>query len=184
MRDMKRWIPLIISVVAVLAMFVFIFWMSAKPADESDSLSLGLIGRFIGFIVPGYGQMPFDEQMYWQHALNTPIRKLAHFTEYAVLGMLMLNAVMQVERVSGRSKPNGSTGSRRAAAIAWVLCTIYAITDEIHQLYVPGRTGKPLDVLIDSSGVLAGVLLAALAFHIVRKRRQRKRGDGASPTPL
>ena len=68
------------------------------------------------------------------------IRKLAHVAEYAVLGALLYRALR-----------------REPAAIA--LGSLYAVTDEIHQTFVSGRHGSALDWLIDTVGVVAGVLL-------------------------
>jgi VanZ family protein len=72
------------------------------------------------------------------------LRKIAHAAEYAVLGALLLRAV-------GRELP--------AAAIG----IAYAVTDEIHQTFVPGRQGAPLDVLVDALGVLLGVYVLSRA---------------------
>ena len=66
------------------------------------------------------------------------LRKLAHATEYAVLGLLLLRA----------------TGREGVAALGGVA---YAITDEIHQHFVPGRHGAVYDVAIDAVGILIGV---------------------------
>jgi VanZ family protein len=71
---------------------------------------------------------------------DTALRKLAHTGEYAVLGALL-------QRATGR------------APLAFALGVSYAVTDEIHQTFVPGRAGAPLDVAIDAVGVLVGVLL-------------------------
>ena len=161
----------ILSIVAVIAMCGFIFFMSARPADESDAMSLGIVGRIIGFIIPGYDQMSAADQLYWQQTLNYPVRKTAHFLEYAALGALMLNMIVQVTRAQGR---NPRAVLKRLAAEAWALSTIYAATDEVHQLFVSGRTGKPTDVLIDSAGVLVGVLFVALIVHVVYKRKRRR----------
>ncbi len=68
------------------------------------------------------------------------LRKLAHLAEYAILGALLLRAV--VERVP-----------------ALVAGVAYAVSDEIHQSFVPGRLGAPLDVAIDAVGVACGVVL-------------------------
>jgi VanZ family protein len=68
------------------------------------------------------------------------LRKIAHAGEYAVLGALLLRAV-------GHSVP------------AFALGVAYAISDEIHQSFVEGRRGAPLDVLIDAVGVAVGVLV-------------------------
>ena len=76
------------------------------------------------------------------------LRKLAHVTEYAVLGLLLARALPDLP------------------AVAWSLGVAYAVTDEIHQTIVDGRHGAPLDVVIDAAGVLVGVL----ALHAARRR--------------
>jgi VanZ family protein len=67
------------------------------------------------------------------------LRKLAHVTEYAVLGFLLARVV--------------------SAAPAFALGVLYAVTDELHQSFVSGRHGAPRDVVIDSFGVAIGVLV-------------------------
>ena len=78
------------------------------------------------------------------------LRKLAHLAEYAVLGALLLRACR-----------------RPWAALA--LATLYAASDEVHQLFVEGRQGSPLDVGIDALGALAGIL----AWQRLAARRRR-----------
>jgi len=68
------------------------------------------------------------------------LRKLAHATEYGILGALL-------GRATGRSQ------------VAVAVGVLYAVSDEVHQLFVPGRRGAPLDVLVDAAGVTLGVLL-------------------------
>ena len=69
------------------------------------------------------------------------LRKIAHAVEYAILGALLVRALRQ---------PRTS----------FLLGVAYAVSDEIHQQFVPGRHGAPLDVAIDAVGVLVGVALA------------------------
>ncbi len=76
------------------------------------------------------------------------LRKIAHAAEYAVLGALLV-------RATGR------------AGVAFALGTLYAISDEVHQSFVPGRLGSPLDVAIDAVGVAAGIVL----WQSIRSRR-------------
>lgn len=76
------------------------------------------------------------------------LRKLAHTAEYAVLGALLV-------RATGR------------AGLAVGLGTLYAVSDEIHQTFVPGRMGSPVDVAIDAVGVACGVFL----WQSIRARR-------------
>jgi VanZ family protein len=71
---------------------------------------------------------------------DTVLRKIAHVAEYAVLGALLYRAVR-----------------REPAAI--FLGSLYAVTDEVHQSFVAGRHGSPVDWLIDTAGVVVGVLL-------------------------
>ena len=76
------------------------------------------------------------------------LRKLAHTAEYAILGALLARAT---ER----------------ASLAFGLGVLYAVSDEIHQVFVPGRHGAPLDVVIDAVGVAVGIAL----WQSVRTRR-------------
>lgn len=83
------------------------------------------------------------------------LRKLAHTAEYAVLGALLLRAL-------------GQTG------IAFALGVAYAVSDELHQHFVPGRRGAALDVLIDAVGVALGIVVW---------RRYSRLGSRASRSP-
>jgi VanZ family protein len=79
---------------------------------------------------------------------DTILRKLAHLAEYALLGALLLRAC-------------------RRPAVALALATLYAVSDEVHQVFVEGRHGAPLDVAIDAFGALVGLL----AWQWVARRR-------------
>ncbi len=68
------------------------------------------------------------------------LRKLAHATEYAVLGALLVRAT---------ARPG----------LAFGLGVLYAISDEVHQVFVQGRHGSPIDVAIDAVGVAVGIVL-------------------------
>jgi VanZ family protein len=80
---------------------------------------------------------------------DTILRKGAHVTEYAIFGLLLVRAV-------GREVP------------AFLLGVAYAITDEVHQHFVSGRHASPIDVAIDSAGVLLGVLVGSRALFLRR----------------
>jgi len=82
---------------------------------------------------------------------DTVLRKGAHVTEYAIFGLLLLRAV-------GRELP------------AFLLGVSYAITDEVHQHFVSGRHASPIDVAIDSVGILIGILFLSRAQRLGRYR--------------
>jgi VanZ family protein len=76
------------------------------------------------------------------------LRKAAHLAEYAILGALLARALQ--------------TAVLSWTWIAWVAGTAYAASDELHQMFVPGRQGSLLDLAIDSVGVALGVLVVRL----------------------
>lgn len=134
-----------------------IFWFSAQPATVSSELSGGVIEQVIGSITPGFADLPAGEQEAVVASWQTVVRKGAHVSEYAVLGILAWLAL-------------GGYLSRlrlRAAAAAGI-GLLYAASDEIHQIFVPGRGPGVVDVLIDFSGVCIGVALAAGATALWR----------------
>ena len=132
-----------------------IFFMSAQPADESSAQS-SVAAQLIGHIfVDGFDEMPAEEQTAYCESIMTPVRKCAHFTEYFVLGGLMLLVIGHEEK--------------RRWLISLVFCAVYAEADEFHQLFVEGRACRFLDVCIDSAGSLTGILITALGIYIVRK---------------
>ena len=207
---MKAKLPLIISAAAVVAMCAFVFYMSALPADDSSALSTGVIWHIVGFVVPGYDQLSAAEQLQWQEALQNPVRKTAHFLEYAVLGALMLNLVRQIGKVRRNGlaasetgngapalddmslsdarqpgqplrheqpeqpdRPDGASG--RSVLLAWTLTVAYAASDELHQLFVPGRAGRLSDIGIDAAGALLGIALLLFVLRLVLRLARAKR---------
>jgi VanZ family protein len=80
-----------------------------------------------------------------------------HFAEYAVLALLLHWAL------------EGS-GASRPALVTLLFVLLYALSDEFHQSFVPGRTPDPLDIVTD----LAGAAAALLAFNLLRSRRARR----------
>lgn len=121
----------------LLWMFL-IFLMSSFDATESANQS-----NFIVNIITNIFKIENIE------VLSFIIRKLAHFTEYLILGFLTINML------------NKNDISKKYL-ISILICLIYATSDEIHQIFVPGRACQIRDVLIDSIGSITGVYLYKL----------------------
>ena len=139
-----------------------IFCFSARDADESekDSYRVGLaVGKII---IPDFEQKAKDEQLVFAKKIDYPVRKAAHATEYAILGILVLGVLY--------SDKNNKV---KNISIPLIVCIIYASTDELHQLFVPGRSGKPFDVMIDGCGAFVGITLTLVIISIIKKRLQR-----------
>lgn len=127
-----------------------IFSFSARPAEQSTGDSRWA-GHMIGqLFVPGFGDWSDKEQEAFAEKVDYPVRKTAHAMEYAVLGLLTAGAYIR-----------RGTSIRKGILVPWGIATLYAASDEFHQLFVPGRSGQVSDVVLDSAGVLAGVLLLA-----------------------
>jgi len=144
----------------VIVWMIIIFMFSARNADVSsqDSSRVGILAGRIFF--RDFNDWDLQEQIAFAQKIDHPVRKTAHATEYAILGMLLFGAVCQ----TGEQK-------RRTVVLSWGIGTLYAATDEIHQIFVPGRSGQITDVMIDSSGVAVGVLFLLLLSGLVQRIR-------------
>lgn len=149
--------------ILTIAWMLLIFMLSHRPGSESqqDSFSIGML--FCEIFVPSFEDMSPDEQMELALKLDHPIRKLAHFTEYFILAVLLVGAVDSRDRKRSLR-----------LLIPWAIAAFYAATDEIHQFFIPGRNCNVGDVLIDSAGAFVGVLLSVLIVDAVGRRRCRK----------
>lgn len=155
----QTWVR-ILTTGLTIAMMIVIFCFSMEDAENSDRTS-GQISREVVHVVhPDYDQKPPEIQKSYFDSVQHLVRKAAHFTEYMILGMLI------------RFTLTSWVGMRKGlTAAAWGLGTIYAGTDELHQLMINGRSGQWTDVLLDSCGVLTGTLIACAVICLVSKRR-------------
>lgn len=134
---------------AALLWMTVIFLFSARPGPESsmDSAWVGML--ILRLVRPGFSALPKAEQLRMADGISFIVRKCAHATEYAILSGLIWNAL----------KGSFPISIKRRAFLAWGFTVLYAITDEIHQMFVPGRSCELRDVLIDAAGALAGLLI-------------------------
>ena len=89
------------------------------------------------------------------------IRNCAHFLEYSGLAVLIYNALFQT---CGNAKP----------VLSVIISSAYAVTDEIHQLFVEGRACQITDIMIDTLGAAAGIAVLSVLIIIYRKIKRRK----------
>ena len=129
----------------VIAWMILRFVYSSQTAVISDENS--------GFVIKVFKYIGIDLKSSLGDLANFIVRKSAHFTEYFILSLLVYNALRE----------NCSVAKAIFFTITIVFC--YACSDEIHQLFVPGREGKFRDVIIDTSGGAAGMLVVYLS-HI------------------
>ncbi len=155
-RTYRRKIFLILMILWMAAIFAF----SSRSGDESaqDSYHAGiLIGEVI---IPGFEEWTSEKQLQFAETIDHPVRKTAHAAEYAILGLLAAGACISSKN---------STLNIRDILYPWFIASGYAAADEFHQLFVTGRSGQVSDVLLDSAGALAG-LLVLTAIRTFRHR--------------
>ena len=153
-----RALPLTLATVLALAIMAAIFCFSAQSAAVSSDLSASFARRLFLFFRPSLASYTAEQWQALLLASGLYIRKAAHFTEFFALGVSLRLWFAAL------GKP------RRALLPAWLLVTLYAATDELHQMFVDGRGPALLDVGIDSLGALCGAALVALCIVHRRKR--------------
>ncbi len=133
-----------------------IFSFSAEKGVQSSGTS-GRVCRVVASIfVSDFDDMPLSQQQEIVENMQFFVRKTAHFTAYAVLGFLV-NLALRRQKFLKR------------AVFSTLFVSLYAISDEIHQLFVPDRSGRPLDVLIDTAGGVCGILFGSILLVVIAK---------------
>ena len=150
--------------ILVIVWMGVIFSFSAREADESAAMSHS-VGKEIGrLFVPEFRSWSDDRQEQFAERIDFPVRKCAHASEYAVLGVLIL----------GTAYSFCGDQENKIRIISWCIGTVYAATDEFHQLFVPGRSCQVRDVCIDSAGVMAGIFLFSMIKHKIKNTREKE----------
>lgn len=145
------WIP---SLICMIVIFNF----SAEPSTVSDNTS-GNIGKTVlEIFYKNFDTLSSSDQLLLVESIQFYIRKMAHFTIYATLGICTQFGIYWY-----------NISCKKKLIISLTICLIYSISDEIHQLFVPGRSGQLSDVCLDFSGAIFGTILFLLCLKIIKK---------------
>ena len=136
-----------------------LLWMAVifMLSHQSTSISSGQSGVFVEqlhYIAPSV-----DQQL-----LTFLVRKGAHIFAYFVLGILTFNALWRVDL--SKFKFNYPVG------LSVIVCALYAVSDEFHQLFVSGRSGEIRDIMIDSCAAMIGVFIISIFVRILQKSKK------------
>lgn len=132
-----------ISWISVILWMILIFNLSAQPAVQSGKLSKRITNINIKAIKKVTPNTKLNTKKF-----DHIVRKNAHFFIYLGLGIFTIGALRR----------SGVRGYK-CIAFALLICILYAISDEVHQIFVPGRGAQVKDVLIDSAGATVGILI-------------------------
>ena len=127
----------VLSWVLLISWLLIIFLFSNQTGPESSNVSNEVLK-----IIEDITHIPLTSDL-----ASFVIRKLAHFTEYAILGILCANLLKNYQKLTYKN-------------LIWIFlcCALYAASDEFHQMFVGGRAPRLLDVAIDSCGSAVGIL--------------------------
>lgn len=153
-----------------LAIMVFIFVQSAMPDYLSEEES-NILVVFITNLLEKTGRTVSNEEL-----ISFLVRKAAHFTEYAILGASLFLTSYSLNRTVSALKGKRPWHEGILYLFSWLIGTIYAGTDELHQLFVPGRYGQFRDVLIDSAGLALGILITMIICRAKSQKVQKLGG--------
>ena len=167
-ENIRRIIVTAVAGALLLSLYFVIFNFSAQNGEESSSLSLKISAKCVDVLQSlSGGGWSKAKLIQLTEALEHPIRKLAHFSEYACMGVLVFVLWDQWMK-----------RGRRLYLLSIVWVAVSAAADEIHQLFVPDRYGSFADVCLDvcggAFGMLFCIVLGKMAGRAGRKRRKRK----------
>ena len=139
-----RKIYIIISAIILLGVMATIFILSAQNDTESSSTSSWVVELLTSI----FGTVPNE---------NT-IRTIAHFCEFAGLGFVLCNFIFSLK-------------NKILPILSILLSSGYALTDEIHQFFVPGRACQLIDWCVDTSGTILGVAVFCCIILIIKHKK-------------
>lgn len=159
LKKLLRYLLKPLSFLPALLMMYLIFSFSAQPGTASGSLSLKVSKLFVlaynRLFLRGMDNASLNELIVQIHPY---VRKLAHVTEYFLLAV-SVSFPLYVYRLRGFL----------LVIIAGAFCVSFAALDEYHQSFIIGRVASGRDVLIDSIGIIIGIILVRIVGYIGRK---------------
>ena len=145
----------IVNLILLVFWMMFIFSLSNDNGVVSTKKSDGFIIKMVETI--SHKRLSDSEKEKWTTYLVVPVRKGAHLFVYLILGLLVYSLITEF-----------ISNSYKSLLLSIGISLLYACSDEIHQLFVSGRSGQVSDIILDVFGSLLGVLVFKFIFE--RKR--------------
>lgn len=146
-----------ILIILLLCTFFIIFGFSSQNGEKSGGISRKVTETILK-VSSNYNKLEEGEKEVVLHRTESIIRKIAHFSIYAVVGFLLMG-LLSTYKIKDKWR----------IIITIIIGILYAMSDEFHQSFSPGRTPKITDVYIDTLGIILGALLVVLIRIIYKK---------------
>ena len=144
----KKIIKFILILLCMFIIFIFSNDNGDKSTKKSDMVIVSTTRFFLG------DKLSNKEYQQYIDLFVVPVRKSAHFFIYLVLGMLVISFIKEFRTIDYLS-----------LFMAILICFLYACSDEIHQLFIPGRSGEIGDIFIDTLGSILGIVIYFVCYN-------------------
>lgn len=166
---MKETVGKIGNLTLMIVWMIIVFCYSNQPGDNSSDTSKNVTAKVINILTTNTN-IKYEDKIEIINKVDPIIRKMAHYSVYMVGGIIVMNYVNAECKKSENKK----------VLISILIGMCYAGTDEFHQLFIEGRSGRIVDIYIDTLGVITGVsiflLLSKIRSNLIRKNNSNK-GD-------
>ena len=163
---MKTNVKRILLLLILIADMVFIFYNSAQVAAVSSNASQSVTQMVAHVIVPNYDKLDETEKLNTVASLEAIVREAAHLLQFVPMGFA-LYLLLHISTIPQKL-------SRLCLPLTLGFGILYALSDEIHQLFVPGRSFQFFDIFMDTCGTavgcICGITLLAIAKILSNKR--------------
>ena len=142
-----------VSIKQVIGLLLIIIWMViiflfSNQQGNASSVTSNKVTKEIIEVLPSTKHLEENQKNEIVKKVNPIMRKIAHYTIYLVGGILIMFFISTIVQ-----------SEKRGVLFSVLIGLVYAITDEIHQMFMDGRTAKITDVFIDTLGVITGVVI-------------------------
>ena len=163
---MKKNVIRALLILLLIADMVFIFYNSAQVASASSDASQSITQIVAPVIVPNYNALDEASRLQTVASLEAVLRETAHLLQFVPMGFALYLLLCTAERCD--------VLRRFRFLITVGLGFLYAVSDEVHQLFVPGRSFQLFDIFMDTSGVVIGCVIATVIIKISNKVFNKK----------
>ena len=153
--QIKRIIFLILSIVVAMTIFMF----SNQDGEKSKTTSKGFTKEIVD-VAPPTRNLEEEEKQQIVEDSQPVIRKIAHFSIYTVFGICLFNFFKTFEWTT-----------KKQVIFTLILSMLYAISDEIHQFFLDGRSPLIIDIFIDTFGALFGTVIVFVIGYCLKKKK-------------
>jgi len=163
--NIKLTVIRVLLILILLADMIFIFYNSAQNAVDSSATSQGVTEQMAPIVVPDYDKLDEEKKKEAVLSLDVIVREAAHLLQFVPLGFACY-LLLQTFKIPKRLRYLNY-------AIPPTFGLLYALSDEIHQIFSPGRFFDVFDLFMDMMGVLLGLLGAIILMLIINKVKSR-----------